>query len=125
MQHAITWFEIPVTDMARALSFYTAMTGTAMQREAFGPPGEEMATFIIDSQEGIKGCLQLSPHAKPSQEGSLVYLDAAPSIDAWMERAKKAGGKVIMPKTALPPGMGFFAHILDSEGNRVGLHALA
>ena len=30
----------------------------------------------------------------------------------------------ITPKTALPPGMGFFAHFVDSEGNRVGLHSL-
>jgi uncharacterized protein len=29
------------------------------------------------------------------------------------------------PKTALPPGMGFFAHIEDCEGNIVGLHGLA
>jgi predicted enzyme related to lactoylglutathione lyase len=35
-----------------------------------------------------------------------------------------AGGEIALPKTALPPGLGFFAHIIDSEGNRVGLHAL-
>jgi predicted enzyme related to lactoylglutathione lyase len=27
-------------------------------------------------------------------------------------------------KTALPPGMGFFSHIEDTEGNVVGLHDL-
>ena len=37
---------------------------------------------------------------------------------------RRAGGKVALPKTALPEGLGFFAHIIDSEGNRVGLHAL-
>lgn len=34
-----------------------------------------------------------------------------------------AGGKVVTPKTALPEGMGYFAHFVDSEGNRVGLHS--
>jgi predicted enzyme related to lactoylglutathione lyase len=34
-------------------------------------------------------------------------------------------GSVALPRTARPPGMGFFAHITDLDGNRVGLHALA
>lgn len=125
MQHAVNWFEIPVADLTRAMKFYEAMTGAKMRREAFGPPGEEMAIFEVETQEGISGCLLSSPDAKPAQAGTTVYLNAEPSIDAWIERAQKAGAKILTPKTALPPGMGFFAHILDSEGNRVGLHALA
>ncbi len=125
MQHAINWFEIPVTDLARAMEFYAAMTGAAMRREAFGPPGEEIAIFEVDTQEGISGCLLSSPDAKPTQSGTTVYLNASPSIDAWLARVEKACGKITMQKIALPPGMGVFAHILDSEGNRVGLHALA
>jgi len=45
--------------------------------------------------------------------------------DTVLARVASLGGKLLTPKTALPPGMGFFAHIEDSEGNRVGLHALA
>jgi predicted enzyme related to lactoylglutathione lyase len=37
----------------------------------------------------------------------------------------RAAGQVVTPKVALPEGMGFFAHIADTEGNVVGLHALA
>lgn len=125
MQNAITWFEIPVTDMTRALTFYQTLTGQAMSREAFGPPGGEMATFPVKEHDAVTGCLQFDPHSQPSQEGSLVYLNAAPSIGAWIDRAEQAGGKIIVPKTALPPGMGFFAIFIDCEGNRVGLHALA
>ena len=61
----------------------------------------------------------------PSETGSLVYLNAEPSLDAVLARVAAAGGQVTLPRTALPPGMGFFAHVRDSEGNRVGLHALA
>jgi len=42
-----------------------------------------------------------------------------------LTRAVAQGGSVALPRTALPPGMGFFAHITDLDGNRVGLHALA
>jgi hypothetical protein len=36
----------------------------------------------------------------------------------------RAGGRVVQDRTLLPEGLGAFAHIVDSEGNRVGLHAL-
>jgi hypothetical protein len=36
-----------------------------------------------------------------------------------------AGGSIATPKTALPDGMGFYAHFVDTEGNRVGIHSLA
>jgi len=54
----------------------------------------------------------------------MIYLNAAPKIDDALARVAKAGGKVVLPKTALPGDMGFYAHMIDSEGNRVGLHAL-
>jgi uncharacterized protein len=125
MRPTINWFEIPVTDMARALKFYQAVTGLAMRSEQFGAPGEEMATFPVDNMQTVTGCLQLSPYSKPSQDGSLIYLNASPGIDAWIGRVEKAGGKIITPKTALPGDMGFFAIFLDCEGNRVGLFSQA
>jgi uncharacterized protein len=125
MRPTINWFEIPVTDMTRAINFYQNVTGTSMKSEVFGAPGEEMAVFPADSKEAVTGCLQMSPYSKPSQDGSLIYLNAGPGIDAWIERVKKAGGKILTPRTALPPGMGFFAIFLDCEGNRIGLYAMA
>ena len=60
----------------------------------------------------------------PSPQGTLVYLDASPSLDAAVARALEHGGQVALARQALPPGMGFFAHIHDLDGNRVGLHAM-
>jgi uncharacterized protein len=124
MRSTVNWFEIPVTDMSRAISFYQTLTGRAISKEEFGPPGEVMAMFPVDEKVAITGCLQLSPYSKPSQDGSLLYLNANPTLDTWIGRVEKAGGKILTPKTALPPGMGFFAIFLDCEGNRVGLYAL-
>ena len=124
MQHAVNWFEIPVADLARAMKFYEAMTGKKLKREAFGAPGEEMAMFETADQDAVGGCLLSSPHSQPAAQGTLIYLNAAPSIGAWLARVDKAGGQIVQGKTALPPGMGFYAHITDTEGNRVGLHAM-
>jgi predicted enzyme related to lactoylglutathione lyase len=60
----------------------------------------------------------------PPRDGARVCLDAGPSIDAAIGRVAAAGGRVVLPKTALPPGMGDYAHIEDSEGIAVDLHAL-
>ena len=62
---------------------------------------------------------------QPSPAGVVLYLNASPSLDAALSRVAEAGGEVVEPRTALPPGMGFYAKIRDSEGNVVGLHALA
>ena len=125
MEHALDWFEIPVTDMNRAIRFYETASASKLRREAFGGPGQELAVFPAKDEAAVKGALLFAPHAKPSAEGTVVYLNAAPSIDAWLERAQRAGGKLALPKTELPDGMGFFAHVLDTEGNRVGVHAMA
>lgn len=125
MAHALNWFEIPVADMDRALGFYASLTGRALRREAFGGPGEELGVFETEGDNEVKGALLKNPHFQPSAHGTLVYLNASPSLDAWLARVTAAGGSVALPKVTLPDGMGCFAHIIDSEGNRVGLHALA
>ena len=120
---AITWFEIPVRELERAQRFYEAMLERPLKREAMGP--EQMAVFPA-AEDGAKGCLSLSSKpVAPSAEGTRVYLDASPSLDDALARAARAGGRVVTPKVALPEGMGFFAHVADTEGNVVGLHALA
>jgi uncharacterized protein len=125
MKSAISWFEIPTTQLDAAQAFYEAVLQRPMRRESMGP--SEGAVFAYDPQaDGTGGALMMGPTApKVSAAGTLVYLDASPSLDAALERAVAKGGSVALPRTALPPGMGFFAHITDLDGNRVGLHALA
>lgn len=125
MKNAISWFEIPTTQLDAAQAFYEAVLGSAMRRENMGP--SEGAVFPYDMEaDGTGGALMMGPTApKVSGGGTLVYLDASPSLDAALERAVAQGGQIAQPRTALPPGMGFFAHITDLDGNRVGLHALA
>lgn len=125
MKNAVTWFEIPSTQLGKAQAFYETVLECKLRREPMGP--SEGAVFPYDeAQEGVGGAILAGPTAPaPASSGTLVYLDASPSLDAALARAVKAGGKVALPRQALPPGLGFFAHITDLDGNRVGLHALA
>jgi uncharacterized protein len=125
MKNAISWFEIPTLQLDKAQAFYEAVLGCALRRESMGP--SEGAVFPYDpAGDGVGGALMCGPTAPiQGSGGTLVYLDASPSLDAALTRVAAAGGQVALPRQALPPGMGFYAHITDLDGNRVGLHALA
>ena len=125
MKNAISWFEIPTTQLDSAQAFYESVLGSAMRREAMGPSQGAVFAYDIDG-DGVGGALMMGPTAPAKAAGgALVYLDASPSLDVALERVVAAGGQVALPRQALPPGMGFFAHITDLDGNRVGLHAIA
>ena len=125
MKNAITWFEIGTANLASATAFYEAVLGQTMRLENMGP--SEGAVFTYDqAADGTGGALMCGPTAPaPGAGGTLIYLDASPSLDAALARVTKASGRIAAPRQALPSGMGFFAHITDLDGNRVGLHALA
>ena len=120
---ALNWFEIPARDLDRAQKFYEALFAAPLRREAMGD-----VAFVMfqNDQGGTAGCVMATGgEPAPSVDGTVVYLNAAPSIDAVLARLDAAGGELIVPKTALPDGMGYFAQFRDGEGNRVGLHAMA
>lgn len=125
MSHAINWFEIPVTNLDRAMAFYASVTARKLQRMDFGVPGQQEAVFETADQSERTGSLVHSALSQPSERGSVLYLNVEDDLDACLTRVIAAGGSVVQGKTALPPGLGSFALMLDSEGNKVGLHALA
>jgi len=117
------WFEIPVTDMPRAVRFYETLFQSSLIRDDSGPI--EMAIFPRRDEGGTTGCLARGAMLKPGSDGTVVYLNADPQLDRALERVKAAGGEVLVPRTELPDDIGCFAQFRDCEGNRVGLHSLA
>lgn len=114
MDRTVTWFDIPVIDMDRAIRFYESVTRQTLKRF---PVGGDRETALFESD----GCLFKAPEDRPSHFGSRVYFET-PSIEEWLERVGRAGGRTLVEKA--PAGdKGFYAYFEDSEGNRVGLHA--
>ncbi|MFO0470112.1 MAG: VOC family protein [Pseudomonadota bacterium] len=121
---AVTWFELPARDLDRAQRFYETLLQVRLRRESMGPV-RTLAVFPY-AAPGVGGCLMNAPDLAPAADGggALVYLDTGRAgLDAALARLPSAGGRQLGPKVTLPAGMGEFAHIEDSEGNRVGLHA--
>ena len=74
-------------------------------------PGE--ATGAIIARDGVT----------PGTTGSTIYLKAGADLFSALSRVQVAGGKVLHPKTFIKEGWGYFAIILDSEGNSIGLQS--
>ena len=115
------WFEIPAHDLDRAVRFYEAVLGTSLVRETMGPL--QMAVFPHD-KPAPTGALVQGPGFEPAAAGSVVYLNLD-DLRPALERVAACGGTVLMARTALPDGIGFFAQIRDTEGNRVGVFSRA
>jgi len=121
--NALNWFEIPVTDTARAKKFYETILDVPM--ESTDMMGMEMVMFPYadDANGKVSGALVKSEYHTPSAEGALIYLNANPNIQDVQDRVEAAGGKVVMPRMLISEDVGYMAFIMDTEGNRVGLHA--
>ena len=119
-RNPVGWFEIPVTDMARAKAFYEHVFALELEEHQMGPA--LMAWFPMkEGVVGAAGSLVKGEGYEPSLEGALVYF-TAPDIDATLSRATEKGGHVIAEKFSIGEH-GFVALIQDSEGNRIGLHS--
>ena len=125
MKNAISWFEIPTTDLNRAWQFYEAIFGIKLI--PMDTPNLKMRMFPIDDpMTGIGGALSYAEgFYKPSAtDGPLIYLNANPDVQTVLDKIATAGGKVIVPKTQISPEYGYMAVFIDTEGNRVALHSV-
>lgn len=120
--HTVSWFEIPAADMDRARKFYETIFDIEMQELPM--PEFKMVTFPMEMGSGhVHGALCQHEMYTPSENGTVVYLNANPDIQAVIDRIEPAGGKIVIPKTQISEEIGYMAFFIDSEGNRVALHA--
>lgn len=114
----VVHFEIPVTDMDRAVAFYEAVFAVALDRREVD--GYDMAFFPrVDGGTGVSGALARGDVYRPTREGAILYFDV-PDIDAVIARTAARGGTVLYAKKDIGEA-GFVAEIGDSEGNRIAL----
>jgi uncharacterized protein len=124
MPHAITWFQIPASDLQRAKRFYETICGCSLE-QLVSQPTMEIWGFPADATKGeVGGALVCGEGAIPSPTGTAVFLNANPDLQAVLDRVEGAGGAILIPKTAIEMNdAGYFAMITDTEGNTVGLHS--
>lgn len=125
MKHAISWFEIPTTDIDRAQKFYETIFGIQLAPADFD--NMQMRMFPLeDPMSGIGGALVKTDgfHVPSATDGPLLYLNGNPDVQNVVDKIEGAGGKVIVPKTKISDEYGYMAVFIDTEGNRIALHSV-
>ncbi len=120
MKSHIALFEIPATDISRAINFYQAILDINIEKVEM--PGMEMGIFPYEGQM-VTGVIVKGEGYKPSADGVTIYLNAGDNLQTVLDKVEKNGGKILLPKTAHADNSGFFALFLDTEGNRLGLNS--
>jgi predicted enzyme related to lactoylglutathione lyase len=111
----IVHFEINVDNPERASKFYTDTFGWKFQKWD-GPSEYWMVNTGPDSQPGINGGMMKRPHPGATTVNTI----GVASVDESIAAVTKNGGKVVLPKTAIPT-IGWFAYCADTEGNQFGV----
>jgi predicted enzyme related to lactoylglutathione lyase len=123
-KNVVGWFEIPVTDMDRAIIFYQTVFDITLSRHLLG--ALDMAWFpAAENGAGTSGSLVHNERAyKPSMDGVLIYFTAfSGDLSIELGKVENAGGKILLPKTKISDEVGYMALFSDSEGNRIALHS--
>jgi predicted enzyme related to lactoylglutathione lyase len=114
------WFDIPVSDLDRAITFYAAVLGVGVAKESF----DQFEFAVIDHGPGNGGCLvkPMDENWKPGRDGILTYLNADGRIRDAVAQVQAHGGEVLQDVHAIGPH-GFCARALDPDGNLFALHS--
>ena len=83
--NAINWFEISVSDIARATKFYETIFDTKLGQSEM--MGMKMAMFPSENMNGkVSGALVESQMHKPSADGAKIYFNGNPDMaQVWVK----------------------------------------
>lgn len=120
-RHVFVWVDIPIVDLDRALTFYSALIGEPVNEVSM--PGFRFGIFP-HSGTSVSGCLYTAHahHNAPSANGPLVYVNVDGRMAQAVEAVSTHGGRVEEAPAQIGEH-GFRALVIDSEGNRIALHA--
>ncbi len=120
MKNFISIFEIPATEISRAVDFYQAILDINIEKMEF--PEMQMGIFPYEGQM-VTGVIMKAEGYKPSADGVTIYLNGGDNLQIILDKVEKNGGKIIVPKSLHADESGYYAIFLDSEGNKIGLHS--
>lgn len=115
MKNTLTHFAIHIDDIDRAKSFYDGVFDWGFN--TYGP-SDFLQIKANKSEDGATiGALQSRKYSSIADK--IIGLECTISvedIDDIIARVERNGGKILLPKTAVP-SVGWLAKFLDTEGN--------
>jgi predicted enzyme related to lactoylglutathione lyase len=130
----ICWFEIPVTEIDRAIEFYSSILSVKIEKRIMN---DKFYGFFDKQTHLIGGCLAPKENYSPGN-GTLMFFYVI-DLSQVLINTVALNGKIVSPKTLLKQtnssgntiisnnlideNIGYFAEIVDSEGNHIGLYS--
>src|SRR5437870_11642596 len=95
--NTLCWTDIPVTNLDRAIKFYSAVLGNEVSKISEG--GFEYG-LLPHEEQNASGCLcvvsdSAGTDAKPSQSGPFIYLSVEGRLDDAANAVKSNGGTLL------------------------------
>lgn len=119
----ICWFEIYVSDITRAKTFYEKVFQTKLEKIGPDDPDLEMWTFPSSMESyGACGTICRMKGFEPGNNSTLVYF-ACDDCSVEEKRVKESGGRIQKTKESIGE-YGFISLAFDTEGNMFGLHSM-
>ncbi len=112
MDHTIVHFEIPASNVKTLSEFYSKLFGWKFTVA----PGDYWLIETAPQGKGVNGGMMKK---QPQMQSPINYIGVE-SVADYAAKAQNLGAKVVMPKMPIT-GVGYFAVILDLEGNAIGL----
>lgn len=139
MEHRIiSWLQIPCENLQRGTKFYEKVFNASFQFEILN--GIPHALFVDGKSEKkmLNGALIEVKGTIKNDNGVVLFFNATGNFENIMKLVEDYGGKILVPKTliinkesdsqyVIPNTFidnkpGYYAHFLDSEGNKMGLY---
>ncbi len=119
MPHQVVWFDIPATELSRALAFYRAVLDQEIEESQWQGGG----IGVLQHGPGdVAGCIFQTDDCQPGAAGPLIYMNVNGRLQHAVDQVEAHGGQILQPPESIKPH-GLRAIVLDSEGNRIALHS--
>ena len=135
---SIQWIQIPAKNISRAATFYENVFGAAFFFEKLNDLPHAIFKPDEEGKKIIHGAIAEVPDKESVGNGPVLFFDATGNFETIMELVEEFGGKVThaktliiakesadsytIPNTYIDNKHGYYAHFLDSEGNKMGLY---
>lgn len=138
MEHsALVWLQIPAENLQRAADFYTKVFGFGFFFETLNNIPHAVFKPDAKGRKPVNGALI---EVKEFTRGNscVLFFEATGRFEFFAESIEQCGGKILVKKTLITKKIdatsgyipntyiddkpGYFAHFLDSEGNKMGLY---
>lgn len=110
----VVHFEFGADKPERAVKFYEKVFGWKIEKWE-GPADYWLIMTGGEKESGIDGGM-----GKKEDIAAPVNTIDVPSLDEYMKKVKAGGGKITVPKQAVP-GVGWMCYFKDPEGNQWGM----